>query len=117
MLSVPSAHITTAIEYYLEPWERLCYYIADGMLNPDKNSVKKSIRPLVLGRNELFAGSHQVAQRLAMIYSLLSPCNPNEINPYGWLKMFLDKINSWTINRIYQLLPYHWKRICTNSVA
>ncbi|HEY5370650.1 MAG TPA: transposase, partial [Hanamia sp.] len=46
---LPSAHITTAIGYCLERWERLRYYTSDGMLNPDNNPVERSIRPVVIG--------------------------------------------------------------------
>ncbi len=107
---LPSAHITTAIGYCLERWERLCHYTTDGMLNPDNNPVERSIRPIVLGRkNYLFAGSHKGAQRLAMIYSLLGTCKLNDVNPYEWLKNVFSKINSWPINRIHELLPHHWK--------
>lgn len=115
---LPSAHITTAIGYCLERWERLCYYTSDGMLNPDNNPVERSIRPVVLGRkNYLFAGSHQAAQRLAMIYSLLGTCKLNDVNPYAWLKDVFDKINSWPINRIHELLPHNWKKTCPTSLA
>ena len=115
---LPSAHITTAIGYCLERWERLCYYTSDGMLNPDNNPVERSIRPVVIGRkNYLFAGSHQAAQRLAMIYSLLGTCKLNDVNPYAWLKDVFDKINSWPINRIHELLPHNWKKTCPTSVA
>lgn len=115
---LPSAHITTAIGYCLERWERLCYYTSDGMLNPDNNPVERSIRPVVIGRkNYLFAGSHQAAQRLAMIYSLLGTCKLNDVNPYAWLKDVFDKINSWPINRIHELLPHNWKKTCPTSLA
>jgi len=89
-----------------------------GMLNPDNNPVERSIRPVVIGRkNYLFAGSHQAAQRLAMIYSLLGTCKLNDVNPYAWLKDVFDKINSWPINRIHELLPHNWEKTCANSVA
>lgn len=108
---LPSSPIRTAIAYSLERWERLCYYTKDGMLNPDNNPVERQIRPVALGRrNFLFAGSHKAAERLAMIYSLLGTCKLNDVNPYEWLKDVLDKINSWPINKIHELLPHNWKR-------
>ena len=107
---LPSAPIAIAIGYTLERWDRLCYYTTDGKLNPDNNPVERSIRPVALGRkNYLFAGSHKAAGRLAMIYSLLGTCKVNDINPYDWLKDVLDKINSWPINKVHELLPHHWK--------
>ncbi len=107
---LPSKHITSAIGYSLERWDRLCHYTKDGMLNPDNNPVERAIRPIAIGRkNYLFAGSHKGAQRLAMMYSLIGTCKLNNVNPYEWLKDVLDKINSWPVNRVSELLPHKWK--------
>ena len=108
---LPSDPIRGAISYCLERWERLCYYTKDGRLNPDNNPVERNIRPLAVGRrNYLFAGSHKAAERLALIYSLMGTCKLNDVNPYEWLTDVLDKINSWPINRIHELLPHNWKK-------
>lgn len=115
---LPSSHITSAIGYTLARWERLCYYTTNGKLQPDNNPVERSIRPVVLGRkNYLFAGSHDAAKRLAMIYSLLGTCNLNNVNPYEWLKDVFEKINDWPINRIHELLPHNWKSTILKSAA
>jgi transposase len=107
---LPSAHITSAIGYSLERWDRLVYYVKDGMLKPDNNPVERSIRPVALGRkNFLFAGSHKGAERLAMIYSLIGTCNMNNINPYEWLKDVIGKINGTQMSKVQQLLPHNWK--------
>ena len=108
---LPTDPIRAAIAYSLERWERLCYYTKDGRLNPDNNPVERNIRPLAVGRrNYLFAGSHKAAERLALIYSLMGTCKLNDVNPYEWLTDVLDKINSWPINTIHELLPHNWKR-------
>lgn len=108
---LPSSPIRGAIAYCLERWERLCYYTNDGKLNPDNNPVERQIRPVALGRNNFFfAGSHKGAERLALIYSLIGTCKLNDVNPYEWLKDVLDKLNSWPINKIHELLPHNWKR-------
>jgi transposase len=53
----------------------------------DNNAVERAIRPIAIERkNYLFAGSHEAAQRAAMIYSLFSTCKLHNINPYNWLK-------------------------------
>ena len=107
---LPSAHITIAINYSLERWERLCYYTKDGMLNPDNNPVERSIRPVAIGRkNYLFAGSQKGAERLAMIYSLIGTCSMNNVNPYEWLKDVIGTINEHPISKISELLPHNWK--------
>jgi hypothetical protein len=87
-------------------------YATDGKLNIDNNPVENCIRPVAVGRkNYLFAGSHEAAQRSAMLYSLLGTCKLHGINPFSWLKGVLEIISSHPINKIRCLLPYNWKSI------
>jgi transposase len=61
---------------------------------------------VALGRkNYLFAGSHEAAQRSAIIYSLLATCKANNIEPYAWLKNTLTIINDCKANKLSELLP------------
>ena len=81
------------------------------MLNIDNNPVENSIRPVAVGRkNYLFAGSHEAAQRSAMLYSLLGTCKMNGVEPNHWLKTVLEKIADHPINRIEELLPHHFNK-------
>jgi transposase len=76
----------------------------------DNNWVENSVRPVALGRkNYLFAGSHDAAQRAAMIYSLLATCKKNNVGPTAWLTDVLAKIQDQPINRIEDLLPDKWQ--------
>jgi transposase len=102
----PKSAIGKALAYSIERWQRLSIYAGNGMLNIDNNPVENSIRPVALGRkNYLFAGSHEAAQRSAMLYSLLSTCKMNGIEPCNWLRNTLEKIAAHPINRISELLP------------
>lgn len=106
--TTPKSAIGKALAYSIERWERLSIYAANGMLNIDNNPVENSIRPVALGRkNYLFAGSHEAAQRSAMLYSLLSTCKMHGIEPYTWLRNTLEKIATHPINRIDELLPHN----------
>ena len=108
--TLPSAPITAALKYSLERWDRLSYYVNDGILNPDNNPVERNIRPVALGRkNFLFAGSVDGANRLAMLYSLIGTCAMNNVNPYEWLKDVFNRINNHPVDRIGELLPHNWK--------
>lgn len=108
---LPKSIIGNALGYSIERWDKLCLYASDGMLNIDNNPVENSIRPVAIGRkNYLFCGSHQAAQRSAMLYSLLGTCKMHSIEPYTWLKNILDHIASYPINRIKELLPHNWCR-------
>lgn len=63
-------------------WKELSNYLMDGVLEIDNNPVENKIRPVALGRkNYLFAGSHNAAQRAAMIYSFFAMCKTEEVNP------------------------------------
>ncbi len=70
-----------------------------------------------LGRkNYLFAGSHEAAQRTAMVYSLLGSCKMQGVNPYLWLKDVLTRISIHPINKVKELLPHHWKQLQVQDV-
>lgn len=107
---LPKSAIGQALGYSIERWDELMIYTTDGKLNIDNNPVENSIRPVAIGRkNYLFAGSHQAAQRSAMLYSLLGTCKLHGINPFVWLKDVLQRISNHPINTIADLLPHNWK--------
>lgn len=107
----PKSPIGKALAYSIERWSRLSLYTTNGMLNIDNNPVENSIRPVAVGRkNYLFAGSHQAAQRSAMLYSLLGTCKMHGIEPYGWLHDVLQTIADHPINRIEELLPHKFNK-------
>jgi transposase len=110
-VSVPDkSSMAKAIFYSLQRWEKLCLYTTDGKLQIDNNLVENSIRPIAIGRkNYLFAGSHNAAQRAAMLYTLLGTCKINSINPYEWLKDVFERIPTHSINKIQELLPHNWR--------
>jgi len=92
-------------------WARLERYLEDGRYEIDNNWVENSIRPVALGRkNYLFAGSHEAAQRAAMIYSLIGTCKKNDVDPCEWLTDILTRIQDHPINKIDDLLPPNWKK-------
>jgi transposase len=111
----PQSSIAKAIAYSLSRWEKLSIYTRLGNLQIDNNPVENCIRPVALGRkNYLFAGSHEAAQRSAMLYSLIGTCKLHNLNPYDWLKDILVILPTHPINRIKELLPYNWKNTENN---
>ncbi len=104
--------IAQAIAYCLPRWDKLSIYTTDARLNIDNNPVENAIRPVAIGRkNYLFAGSHEAAQRAAMVYSLFATCKLHNIHPYYWLRDVLEHMHLFTINNIEELLPQNWKRL------
>lgn len=109
---VKKSPIAQAIAYCLPRWEKLSIYTKDARLAIDNNMVENAIRPVAVGRkNYLFAGSHEAAQRAAMMYSLLATCKLHNINPYYWLKDVLENMHLFNTSNIEGLLPQNWKKI------
>jgi transposase len=102
----PKTPIGKAINYSLTRWDKLCVYAGNGKLEIDNNPVENLIRPLALGRkNYLFAGSHEAAQRAAIIYSFLLTCKIRNVNPQEWLKETLSKIPEQKSLSLHLLFP------------
>lgn len=107
---LPKSPWGKAVHYSLARWEKLVRYTEDGRIEIDNNLVENAIRPVALGRkNYLFAGSHEAAQRAAVVYSLLATCKKNEVNPQAWLSDALSRIPSHSHKLVNELLPHHWK--------
>jgi transposase len=108
---LPRSAIGKAIAYCLPRWEKLSLYTTDAILQIDNNPVENAVRPVAIGRkNYLFAGSHEAAQRAAMIYSLLATCRMHDVNPFDWLKYVFENIHLYTTKNIEELLPQNWKK-------
>ncbi|WP_268036521.1 IS66 family transposase [Algoriphagus sp. PAP.12] len=107
---LPKSAIGKAMAYTMTRWEELTNYLMDGMLEIDNNACENKIRPTALGRkNYLFAGSHDAAQRAAMIYSFFAMCKIEDVNPQQWLKFVFDHIMDTNIQKIKELLPKNYK--------
>ncbi|MBK8874556.1 MAG: transposase [Bacteroidetes bacterium] len=93
-----------ALAYSLSRWEKLMLYCTDGRLEIDNNLVENAIRPVAIGRkNYLFAGSHDAAQRAAMIYSMLGTCKCKAQNLFLAKKLF-EVIPDYKANKMEEFL-------------
>lgn len=105
---LPNSLIGKAIIYMLKRWEGLAGYLEDGCYEIDNNLVENAIRPVALGRkNYLFAGSHNGAERSALIYSLLSTAKLQGLEAFSYMKDLLEKLPDWPQNKVAELLPYN----------
>jgi len=103
---LPQSAIGKAIAYTVSLWTRLMRYLDDGRYEIDNNLIENSIRPVALGRkNYLFAGSHEGAERAAMMYSFIGTCKLNNVEPFAWLEHVLKNISDHKANRLAELLP------------
>lgn len=107
--SLPNSPLGKAVSYTLTRWQKLNVYTQEGYLPIDNNLVENSIRPIAIGRkNWLFAGSHEAAQRSAMLYSLFATCKLHNIEPMTWLTEVLSVIKDHPINKVKELLPQNY---------
>ena len=108
---LPKSPWGQAVTYSLSRWEKLSRFVEDGRIEIDNNLVENAIRPIALGRkNYLFAGSHEAAQRAAVIYSMVATCKKHEVNPELWLSDVLSRIATHPMKQVQELLPHHWKK-------
>lgn len=102
----PKSPIGQAMAYTKSRWEKLIAFTSNGQIEIDNNLVENAIRPIALGRkNYLFAGSHEAAQRGAIIYSFIACCKLNGIDPYMWLEDVLRKLPETKSSELDSLLP------------
>ncbi|MCP3476618.1 IS66 family transposase [Bradyrhizobium sp. CCGUVB1N3] len=61
-----------AIDYMLERWQGLMAFLDDGRIEPDSNTVERSIRPIAIGKkNSLFSGDDEGASYYPSVYLLI----------------------------------------------
>jgi transposase len=102
----PKSAIGKAMTYMVNQWPKLINVLDNGILEIDNNLIENKIRPLALGRkNYLFAGSHEGARRIAMMYTFMATCKANDVNPNTWLEDTLKKINDTSIKDLNTLFP------------
>jgi len=105
----PKNAIAMAMAYTLKLWPRLIRYVDDGKYLPDNNLIENTIRVVALGRkNYMFAGSHEGAQRAAMLYSLLGTCKQHDVEPFRWMEDVLTRISDCKMSQLDELLPQNW---------
>ncbi len=102
----PKSPLGKALSYANQQWHKLVRILDNENTELDNNLIENKIRPLALGRkNYLFAGSHDAAQRIAMMYSFFGSCKAHDINPYEWLKFTLEQIPDTKLTELDTLLP------------
>ena len=104
------SELAQAMRYALIRWDALVRYRDDGRLEIDNNAAERALRAVALGRkNYLFAGSDAGGERAAAIYSLTETAKLNGLDPEAYLRDVLARIADHPINRIEELLPWHWR--------
>jgi len=108
---LPKSLIGKAIGYALNQWGALIRYVDDPILEIDNNLAERTLRMVAVGRkNWMFAGSEAGAERAAIIYSLVASCKLNGIDPFAYFRDVLEKVTTYPVSKINDLLPSNWKK-------
>lgn len=108
---LPKSTIGKAFKYSIERWDEASNYLYNGNLEIDNNMIENAIRPIALGRkNYLFAGSHDAAQRAAMIYTFFAQCKIAKVNPSDWISHALLSILHTKPSQYDSLLPANYRK-------
>ena len=107
--TAPSGATGKALSYTLGQWSKLVKFIDHEELTPDNNGAENAIRPFVVGRkNWLFCGNDKGAEASSRIYSLIETAKMNNLEPYAYLKMLLEKLPSVRNTENWEsLLPWN----------
>uniref|UniRef100_UPI00292ECEC7 IS66 family transposase n=1 Tax=Bradyrhizobium sp. 33ap4 TaxID=3061630 RepID=UPI00292ECEC7 len=81
-------------------------FLTDGRIELDSNIVERAIRPQTITRkNSLFAGSGQTWTTIA---TLLQTAKMNNVDPFAWLAVTLQRIaNGWPSSELDALMPWN----------
>ena len=101
--------LAKAIRYALSRMSKTRDYLDNGFLELDNNAAERSMRPIALGRkNYLFMGSERGGKSAAIAYTLIETAKLNGVDSQAWLTDVLARIADHKINRIDELLPWHY---------
>lgn len=108
--ALPQSPIGKAIAYALNQWSRFQPFMTDKRVELSNILIENAIRPVALGRkNYMFKGSHEAAQRGAIIYSIASIAKLHGYDPFTYVEDLLRRLPS-SINRdIPSFLLPQWK--------
>jgi transposase len=112
LTALPKSPLGKAVAYALNQWKGFDPFLNDGRIELSNNLVENAIRPVALGRkNYLFKGSHDSAQRGAMIYSLAATIHKYGCDPYLYLKHLLTRLPAAQSGDIHNFTAANWVRL------
>ena len=97
-----------ALHYLREQWTYLIRFLKDGRQKLNNNRAERSVKPIVMGRKNLFANTEGGAQSSAIVYSLIETARENNLDPYRYLVHVFSKAPGLAVtdkNWAAKLLP------------
>lgn len=114
---LPSTPTGKAINYFLRNWEQATRFLESGDLPIDNSADERNIRHLAIGRNNWgHAGSPEGAKWMAILYSIITTCKLNNIDPHEYLS---DVIMRLAVrpdgSAVADLTPVEWYKARHNG--
>lgn len=112
----PKSAFGAALRYAGRQWVALTRFLADPSLPLDNNVAERALRIAALGRkNFLFVGHDEAGENLADLYTIVSTCELNRINPFRYLRDALIRVQTHPQSQLDDLLPQRWAELFGNS--
>jgi len=110
LLRIPGkSDLAKAFRYGISRQEAFSLFLTDGRVAIDNNPAERALRPIGIGRkNWLFAGADTGAETLSRAMTIIETAKLNGLDPLAYLADILDRIHDHKINRLDELLPWHW---------
>jgi transposase len=107
---LPTNPFGQAAEYALKRETALKVFLTDPDVPLDTNHLEREIRPVALGRkNWMFCWTEVGARHAGIIYSLLSSCRLQSVDPYVYLVDVLQRVDTHPALEVQLLTPRLWK--------
>lgn len=114
---LPKSLAGAAINYFLKNWDEATRFLESGALPIDNTADERINRPFTIGRNNwMQAGSENGARWMAILYSIITTCKLNNINPEEYLQDVLMKLSIRAANAdVTDLMPVNWYKKLNNN--
>jgi transposase len=107
---LPKSPIGVALSYALNQWSFFDPFLNDPRVELSNILIENAIRPVALGRkNFMFVGSHEAAQRTAVIYSITATAKLHGYEPFVYIKELLTELPAATSSDLKKFLLPEWK--------
>jgi transposase len=108
---LPTNPFGQAAEYALKREAALKVFLTDPDIPIDTNHLEREIRPSAVGRkNWMFCWTEVGARHAGIIYSLLSSCRLQGVDPYVSLVDVLQRVDTHPALEVQLLTPRLWKQ-------
>jgi len=105
--ALPKSPLGEAVGYALSNWGALLRYTEQGYLSIDNNLAERTLRQVVVGRNNWqFCGSAEGGNTAAALYSVVGTCKHLGIDPFAYLRDLLPALYALGDNPHEEALAY-----------